>query len=454
MDRYSHTLEDDPRFDARHRCNLSDTAVFSPALPQIARLPERADRLTVAFASFAFIATTGFFKSIGLLSAAFAVLYMAGAFLAARAALCAFNSRGQSAPLKLPVILIVCAFPMLCLLSTFWSVDAAGSLRNALQLCFTAAFGIVIGRTLEPRVVLRTLAASMFVCVLVSAINVFVEVVPAWSQDDFIGASAYLVGVYNQKNLFGYVLCLLAWSALYVGLEKGRYGIVIGIIVAIVMVPFVRATGSSTAAILYALILTMPLFHFMLHATRSLLATAVLGMTVLILGFVVIGFAGTSIVDLVLEAVGKDASLTGRTAMWDIAFKQLSQYPFTGVGYQVFWSDPAFVTSVALIQATVFESVTNFHNAFIEAAVGTGILGALALVMLPASVFFMSLERLSSSPTPLATGTCYLVVVLVTRTFVEASLAFQHQLDFLLLSVLATSLGSSTRKVSDSEAHL
>src|SRR3546814_12681195 len=44
--------------------------------------------------------------------------------------------------------------------------------------------------------------------------------------------------------------------------------------------------------------------------------------------------------DAVFHLVGRDASLTGRTAIWAPLWERLSTRPWTGFGYGAFWHDP------------------------------------------------------------------------------------------------------------------
>ena len=338
------------------------------------------------------------------------------------------------------------AFPVWCLASVAWSADPAVSLRNAFQLLVTGSVGILIGRTLGLEGTMRALGAAMLVCVGASLLNLVLGVVPAWSQDDFVGAPAYLVGVYDQKNSFGYTVALLAWATLQAGLARGRAAGAVACAIALALFPVLRASGSSTALILYALVLSMPLCRVLLHVTGSVLLSAMLGAAAACLVLLATGLAGTSVPELVLSITGKDATLTGRTEMWDVAFAEFARHPVTGVGYQVFWTSEAFAPQVALVQATVLEGVTNFHSAWIEALVGTGLVGALALALLPLTVLGIAVARLVRDATPAALGACYLAAALLTRSVVEASLYFQHQIDFLLLTALATALGSGARR--------
>ena len=414
---------------------------------------EHLDPVNMAFAIFAFVAASGFFNTFGMITVAFAIVYLGAALLIMRLFVHSLtHPRIRLAPWSLPIVFVVSAFPLLSLFSTFWSVDAAETFRNAIQLCFTCVFGVLIGRTLGLTGAFYALTGAMFICVIASVGNIFVEIVPAWSQDDFVGARRYMVGVYSQKNPFGHVIFLFAWGVIYIGLENGRRGLVLGLIAALTLSPLVKASGSSTASILYVLVLTMPLFHLVLSGTRSLLLTTLLATTGLILILVILGFMGMSITDLVFGAFGKDATLTGRTAIWDVAFEQFRGDPFIGIGYQVFWSAPAFAPLVSLVQGTVVDGVNTFHNAFIEAAIGTGIIGVIFLAMLPICVITLALRRLASAPTPAATGVFYLSVLLTTRTFVEGSLAFQHQIDFLTFTTLAIAFASPAVCKSDEKA--
>ena len=66
------------------------------------------------------------------------------------------------------------------------------------------------------------------------------------------------------------------------------------------------------------------------------------------------------------------ATLNGRTPLWAIAFDQIMQHPFLGVGY--------FASRFFLGSATTFNA-GHTHNAYIETFLNLGIIGFILLLV-------------------------------------------------------------------------
>jgi O-antigen ligase len=73
--------------------------------------------------------------------------------------------------------------------------------------------------------------------------------------------------------------------------------------------------------------------------------------------------------------LGKDASLSGRTFIWDAVLNQWHNAPWLGHGYMasVSWLAP-------ILQDAVFGSAVDAHNGYLEILVDTGVVGLAALI--------------------------------------------------------------------------
>jgi exopolysaccharide production protein ExoQ len=77
------------------------------------------------------------------------------------------------------------------------------------------------------------------------------------------------------------------------------------------------------------------------------------------------------IVGDVLGFLGKDATLTGRTVLWDEAFRMFEQRPWFGLGYNSYWNSPeCFALSI-----NVGGWLGSFHNIYLDRLVDVGVVG-------------------------------------------------------------------------------
>jgi exopolysaccharide production protein ExoQ len=134
---------------------------------------------------------------------------------------------------------------------------------------------------------------------------------------------------------------------------------------------------------------------------------------------------------LLLTAVGKDATLTGRTQIWTAVLAQVAQRPLTGFGFAAFWEKTSVPAMV--IRAQTHWTVPTAHNGWLDLLVQVGWVG----VGLFAAVFALTLvaAAVRTARTREYFGLIFLVIFGVfslTESFLE-----QHNSLFWALFVTA-----------------
>ncbi|NJM35460.1 MAG: hypothetical protein HC850_12965 [Rhodomicrobium sp.] len=117
------------------------------------------------------------------------------------------------------------------------------------------------------------------------------------------------------------------------------------------------------------------LYRGNLNLTRAALGG---GLIVLTCAYATILMTGFDPVAAVLGGVGKDATLTGRTVLWEFGWNAFMDYPLHGHGYKGYWMSQQ--TTVLLLRYVMQQDLIHFHNDFVETAVAFGIWGPLLLV--------------------------------------------------------------------------
>ncbi len=138
----------------------------------------------------------------------------------------------------------------------------------------------------------------------------------------------------------------------------------------------------------------------------------------------------------VFEALGKDATLTGRTQLWpQIIRVMMANNTFTGFGYGMFWRNTA---AVDLIHAG-FDEYSFFgnmksgaHNSILEIWLNTGLLGVSAhfFMLLDA---FRNLNRLPEDR--YIVGTCYVMWYMLCGLMERSSGTYEYTQLYLYLAV-------------------
>jgi exopolysaccharide production protein ExoQ len=84
--------------------------------------------------------------------------------------------------------------------------------------------------------------------------------------------------------------------------------------------------------------------------------------------------------DSLLEMIGKDPTLTGRTDLWDYVLIYIHQRPWLGWGYSAFWS-PSNLASVEISEVLQWH-VPQAHNGLLEMLLNAGFVGTAFFIFL------------------------------------------------------------------------
>ncbi|MCE6960336.1 O-antigen ligase family protein [Cereibacter sphaeroides] len=256
-----------------------------------------------------------------------------------------------------------------CLLSVLWSQYPGVSLRYGIQLAVTFAIAVAIANRLSPATVLRVLFSAHLLAALLSL--VFGRV-----REDGLG----WLGIFGSKNAFSLPMSTLMLCAFAIMLDRGqprswRVAGLAGFALGSFMLIQAQSAGQMLATGA-ALAFALPFFmgRWLTLMQRFLLAGVTLALGI-IAGMLVIALQD-QIMTLILETTGKDATLTGRTEIWKIAFQEIARHPLTGIGFQAYWV-PGNPGAEAIWEEFGISNKRgfHFHNTFISNAVEIGLIG-------------------------------------------------------------------------------
>ena len=117
--------------------------------------------------------------------------------------------------------------------------------------------------------------------------------------------------------------------------------------------------------------------------------------------------------DTILELIGKDPTLTGRTEIWAYVIQDIWMKPWLGWGYFVFWqqTNPAAVE----ISDAVHWVVPNAHNGLLEFLLDVGVLGTALFAFILVRTIVLAVRCLRTPERALAISTisCCVGILLV-----------------------------------------
>lgn len=260
-----------------------------------------------------------------------------------------------------------------------------------------------------------------------------------WSQGHLFQGAA-IQGILGNRNLLGFV-CLLALIVTGVQLASGRVSKRFGWIWCSIAFGTLFLSRSATPIVtLPVLVLAIALIWCARRLTspqRWLMYLAVF----------VIGAIGLFVLvtwrDEIFGLVNRSGDMSGRGTVWQAVVGLGSQQPWIGIGWISYWAPwvDTFKQLVILDGLRYLQA----HNAYLDAWMQTGIIGAVffagAVLSTTIRSWWLSIDkpqRDASGPRPIphtSTAAFLLMVALVMQSLTESRLLVEG--NFLLLSYLA-----------------
>ncbi len=306
--------------------------------------------------------------------------------------------------------------------SAIWAPDSVHAFRSGLQSLLT----ILICMFIAARLTHRQLLAIVIIAMTVTALRCL----PRSLWDFSVGYPSR--GVLAHKNSLGIMMSVSVAAALAVAIAPGVNRLMR--LMALAAVPLslflIFASQSATGIllavgmcgiILAARVYLGPENNFTL--SRLILAAATLGAISVAMIFA-FNLMQEDPVDLVLAAVGKDRSLTGRTDLWAIGMEQLAENPYLGVGPGGFWryQESALVRQIFHDYHLMWRSSFFFHNSWLEIGVAFGWFGII-MAIAATSWTLIVLARRAIKFGSVEDWTFFAIGIgILLRTFVESDL--------------------------------
>ena len=251
--------------------------------------------------------------------------------------------------------------------SILWSISPGVSLRRAVALACSMALAYLLAIRFTPSQFMRLIAAVLVPCMAASF--VFGLLVPdlAISQPD--GA---LRGVFTHKNVLGWYStpAVLASAALAAEGRGGAGRMAAFACLGVSLMALLFSTSMTGFVSMATMILLIPVYRMLGRlAGAARLLYILVGIQLLTL--LLLGVAELTVP--VLEALGRDATLTGRVPLWALVDEAIARRPYFGYGYKAFWSEGN--SDLWRIWGEVGWAPPHAHNGYRELLLDFGMLG-------------------------------------------------------------------------------
>ena len=275
----------------------------------------------------------------------------------------------------------------MCALSWIWSIDPSGTLRRFIALSFTVLAGYTLAARFSWARLTEVVALAFTVMMLGSAFLAICIPKMGVMHELFPGAWR---GMWLEKNNLGSCMAIGFVAAASAALHNPRRQVFWGLIAAGMVALTVLSTSKTS---LVCLVLGMGGIVFIYLARRG----AILGILLTWVAVtVLLALAGLVLFapDKLYLLLGKDATLTGRTFIWDGIARVMEDRPKLGYGYGVVWTDEGDYAPLAKITAVAGFRAYHAHSCWFETWLGMGIVGLSLWALVFAETWLKGLYRM------------------------------------------------------------
>lgn len=281
----------------------------------------------------------------------------------------------------------------LVLLSFVWSDFPEWTLLTNREAAQMACFGLYLATRFTLRQQVR-LYALTFAIGAIASLAVAIAL-PGVGRHTLDHPGAWK-GIYDYKNTFGsmMVMASLVFFSLPIEHARDRWIKWGGIAFTTVLILF---STSKTALVLSYTMIGLMLFYqnFRWKGKRSVLFFSI---GALLVGCVAVGVLANS--TTLLEGLGKDATFSGRTYIWQISLDRLWERPWLGYGRSTFWAPQSpYPKAISYFLSQNFNA-PHAHNGFIDIALDVGLIGLMLFFISYFTAFAAALKRAYAAPQP------------------------------------------------------
>jgi len=329
-----------------------------------------------------------------------------------------FSDRRMLQALLSPAMVVMFGFFMLSVLN---ATDPPSAMRAAgFTIIGVLTMAAVITAPRDADAMSTVFATSAMIVLVVCYIGLVVFPNEAMhNTDSFEPEHAGLWrGLFSHKNIAGPVMACLSFAGIYIW-RRGKRAL--GTVIIVLAMVFMLNTGSKTTAGLVPasiLLVALPGMIGMRLLTPLAFAALMVGTAFATLGIVFI----EPLRHLAAE-YAPGLTYTGRTALWEFGGEMIAKRPWTGYGYESFWST-MFVWTMdqPFDRDWDIRGIVHGHNGYLDIAV---IMGVPALVV--AVVAFLVMPLIDYMRIPLRRenvflGDFFMMVLLFTalNAFLES----------------------------------
>ncbi len=323
---------------------------------------------------------------------------------------------------------------ILAISSTMWSGVPEVTFRRSIALMLTTLFGLYLAKCYDNEEVLELLVWCLSFIMILNWI--FALGVPSWGRMMYESGEAWR-GVFIHKNVMGetmllYLIVLTQFE--YKTIRARAFVFFAGML----SLGLLLLSKSMTPVIIAVLLIVV---HFLLNILRSDIRYARIFFVLSLLWVSFVGILILVNIDMILNFLGRDLSLTGRDEIWTLLLEQIQEHYMFGYGYNAFWGEDGGAATHVWNQ--LGWKMKSAHNGFLELCLSLGFLG-LGLFMI------LYIKVIDASLFYAYTGNSWPLLFLIFFTLLnitESRILEQNNLYWVIFVVIAVQLNPRRRRI-------
>lgn len=260
------------------------------------------------------------------------------------------------------------------LVSMLWSEQPFTSLKRLIKDFETILVGLIILTEVNVAEAMRAIYVRVSYILFPLSV-VFIKYFPEIGRQANRAGENMFTGVTTQKNSMGMTVFVFAlfvvWDLveLWKGERRRGWKVQVGMRCAMLILGLWLLEMCDSQTSLLCLVLGTAAFWVSGRLVRMpqgkpILISALVGIIVLVACDSVFGIS-----DMIIRALGRDPSLTGRTDIWKLVLEQQNS-PWLGYGFYIFWDTEK---GKAVIES--FMKINSAHNGYLETYLDGGYFG-------------------------------------------------------------------------------
>lgn len=321
--------------------------------------------------------------------------------------------------------------PGLATASIAWSSAPALTLRRSVLLLGATLFGVYLAARFSADTLVGLLSAVLATIALLSLAAALL--LPAYGVEHGLLEGDWR-GVFAQKNKLGWAM-VLGTAVWVLRLLYGRGAAVVnGAFLALSAFLLVLSNSKTSVVVLTVVLAAL----FLLRVGQGGAGASGLAL----IGIGIVGPAGAAWLlghyEVVLGALGRDATLTGRTEYWAQALLAIEQRPTLGYGYAAFWRgiDGPSADFVGAIGG----NPTHAHNGLLDLGLVLGLVGVLLFLATLVLNLGRALARLGTRSGVDGAFPVIFLVFLVATNVTESDIMTYNSLTWMVYSAVTVHL--------------